>query len=293
MPNPPQLAEASDTLPTGETLWAGAGKSGNSWRIYNGDAQATLSLMKPLESVDCVITSPPYYSQRDYGVSGQIGLETSIAEYVEKVVQALDGTRPLLKPDGTLFVNLGDTYYSAKGLPKGNDRKHRARRFGLRPVDASGLGVPRKTLIGIPWRIALQLVAKGWVLRSSIIWHRPDSIPEPTAHDRPWRTYENVFLFSKSPRYYFSRAALGDEEDIWKLSSRPRKEDRLHTAPFPDALVERCIDVGCRPAGTVLDPFMGSGTTIRVAVAKSRNAVGIELNKSFCEHAAKRLTNEV
>ena len=117
--------------------------------------------------------------------------------------------RRTLKPAGTFFLNLGDTYYSAKGRPHGRDDKHNGRqmmRRHLRAVDGPGLGLPRKSLIGIPWRVALALQDDGWTLRSSIIWQRPASLPEPTAHDRPWRTFEYVFLFSKSPRYWFHRA---------------------------------------------------------------------------------------
>ena len=203
----------------------------------------------------------------------------------------MDQARRVLKKDGLLFLNLGDTYYSAKGQPKGNDNKSKSRRFGLRAVDASGLGVPRKTIIGIPWRVALDMITRGWVLRSPIIWRRNGSLPEPTAKDRPWRTYEMVFMFSKSPRYFFSRKELNGEEDIWTISERQTKAKGIHSAAFPDQLVQRCLSIGCPEHGCVLDPFAGSGTVLRVAVESGRSAVGIDLNSNFCEHVVKSLSD--
>ena len=271
--------------------WSG-GSDERSWSIHCGDSASVLAEKIDSESINCVVTSPPYYSQRDYGVDGQIGLESKIEEYVSSLGRVFSEVKRVLKKDGLLFVNLGDTYYSAKGLPRGDDKKHRARRFGLRPVDASGLGLPRKSLIGIPWRVALSLQAAGWTLRSAIIWQRSSSIPEPTAHDRPWRSYENIFILSKSPKYYFDRSGLEGEEDVWTISARPRKEDRLHIAPFPDKLVERCLRVGCPTKGTVLDPFVGSGTTVKVAVRSGLSGVGIDLNREYCAHAAASLGRE-
>ena len=114
-------------------------------------------------------------------------------------------------------------------------------------------------------------------------------MPEPTAKDRPWRTYETVFLFAKSPRYHFDRAALDGDEDIWTISDHPQNSNGLHAAAFPDRLVERCLRVGCSPKGEVLDPFSGTGTVLRVAVKSGRAAVGVDLNPEFCEFAAKML----
>ncbi len=268
--------------------WRGHTREGFAWEVRKGDALSVLQKL-PSSSIDCIVTSPPYYWQRDYKVDGQLGQEKSIAGFVEALVDTLDQSRRVLKSDGLLFLNLGDTYYSAKGQPKGKDKKSSARRFGLRAVDASGLGVPRKTSIGIPWRVALEMITRGWVLRSPIVWTRSGAVPEPTAHDRPWRTYEFVFMFSKSPRYYFNRASLGTEEDIWTISSRRKPNGGLHSAAFPEELVKRCLDVGCRLGGTVLDPFLGSGTTVRVAVESGRNGLGIDLNARFCEYAVGEL----
>jgi len=262
---------------------------GLTWEVHCGDACDVLKTLDA-DRFACVVTSPPYYSQRDYGVDGQIGLEPTIGEYVETIVDTMDETRRVLHPDGLVFLNLGDTYYSGKGQPRGPDRKNVARRFGLRPVDASGLGVPRKTIIGIPWRVALAMIDRGWVLRSPIVWQRNGSLPEPTAKDRPWRTYEMIFMFSKSPRYRFDRRALGDDEDVWMISARPSGARGIHYAAFPDELVERCLRVGCTPGGEVLDPFAGSGTVLSVALRLGHPAVGIDLSERFCRHMAAELS---
>ena len=263
-------------------------KQGVPWVVHRGDAREVLQTL-PEKYFSCAITSPPYYWQRDYEVDGQIGKEPQIEEYVDAIVETMDGVRRVLRNDGVLFLNLGDTYYSAKGQPKGDDPKNRARRFGLRAVDASGLGVPRKTSIGIPWRVALGMIKQGWVLRSPIVWQREGSLPEPTAKDRPHRTYEMVFMFSKSPRYFFDREGLGDEEDIWKISSRPKFNNGRHSAAFPDELVQRCLAIGCPTDGAVLDPFAGSGTVPRVAAQSGRPSTGIDLSGEFCKYMAEQL----
>jgi DNA modification methylase len=241
--------------------------------------------------VNCVITSPPYYSQRDYGVAGQIGHEATIDGYVQKIVDCFSEVRRVLRDDGVVFLNLGDTYYSAKGKPHGQDEKSRGRlwsREKLRAVDGPGLGLPRKSLIGIPWRVALAMQKDGWTLRSDVLWRRPGTLPEPTAHDRPWLTHEHVFIFVKKPRYWFNRAALAGEEDIWHITPRPDMPG-AHFAPFPSALVEKCIGCGCPDDGTVLDPFVGSGTTMLVALRMRRHALGIELNPQYCKSILDRL----
>lgn len=270
----------------GVDAWAGHTKSNIRWEVKRGDARSVLASLEP-DRFSCAVTSPPYYSQRDYHVGGQIGLEKTIDEYVARIVEVFVEVKRVLTPNGTLFLNLGDTYYSGKGQPVGHDRKNGARRFGLRPVDASGLGVPRKTAIGIPWRVALSMIATGWTLRSPIVWHRSATVPEPTAHDRPWRTYEMLFLFTKGPKYHFSRAHLNGEEDVWKISKRPKNSRGIHSAAFPEELVRKCLDVGCPAGAEVLDPFAGSGTVLRVAIDTGRPTVGIDLSDEFCAHMVK------
>lgn len=273
--------------------WQGETDSGHKWNVYQGHSLEVLKTI-PSDSVDCVVTSPPYFWLRDYGVDGQIGLETTVSEYVNSIGDIMDEVRRVLRKDGLLFLNIGDTYYSGKGESQGKDKKSNKRRFGLRAVDKSGgmdIGLQRKSAIGIPWRVAIEMTGRKWVLRSPIVWHRENCLPEHVK-DRPSRSYEYVFMFAKDRRYYFNKQALIDkkvEEDMWTISARSKGAVGLETAPFPDELVQRCLEVGCRPNGTVLDPFLGSGTTARVAVSLGHSAIGIDLNKDFCLHAVKQL----
>jgi len=283
--------------PDGKTMpsalrkyWQGHRAGGRTWTIFAGDARKILPHIAE-DSFQCVVTSPPYFWQRDYGVSGQIGLEPSIEAYVHDVCDTMDLVKRALDKKGLLFLNLGDTYYSAKGKPQGNDKKHAGRRLKvLRAVDTNGLGVPKKTIIGIPWRVALAMISRGWILRCPIIWKRDGSLPEPTATDRPWRTHELIFMFSKTRRYYFSRKALRDymEEDVWTIPTRS-KAGRVHAAVFPPVLVKRCLEIGCIGGGRVLDPFAGSGTVLKVATDLGHDAVGIDLNRQYCEMMAAEL----
>jgi DNA modification methylase len=273
-------------------LWADLTDQGK-WQIHVGDARQVLAKL-PSDHFSCVVTSPPYFWQRDYGVGGQIGLESCVEDYVESIADTMSAVQRVLRNDGTLFLNLGDTYYSGKGRPKGVDKKHSARRMNrLRVVDASGLGYPQKSLLGLPWRIANRMIDDGWTLRSPIIWQRSRPLPEANVHDRPWRTYEYVFLFSKTPHYKFSRSALraAGEEDIWCIDTKS-VPGRTHPAAFPEALVDRCLDVSGIKKGAVLDPFAGSCTVLKVAVRRGLKATGIELNPTFCAAAAGELQRQ-
>lgn len=270
---------------------SGVVESGPAWTLFQGDC---LEVLKQLESnsVNCAVTSPPYFWQRDYGIAGQIGHEPTIDGYVQALVNCFRELRRVLADDGVFFLNLGDTFYSKKGKPHGADKKSQARswsRTTLRAVDGPGLGLPRKSLIGIPWRVALALQEDGWTLRSDVVWKRRGALPEPTAHDRPWLTHEHVFIFAKSVRYWFDRTALAGQEDIWHISPKPDSPG-AHFAPFPSELAEKCISCGCPPIGTVLDPFVGSGTTMAAALKLDRNAIGIELKPQYCEYVAARIS---
>ncbi len=273
-------------------LRTGRTSAGIEWNVYQGDALVVLEGLDD-ETYDCVVTSPPYFWLRDYDVDGQLGQEETVLEYVTAIADVMDEVRRVLKPGGVLFLNLGDTYYSGKGQPVGDDPKSRKRRFGLRAVDKSGglgIGLQRKTIIGMPWRVAIEMCDRKWVLRSPIIWHRKHCLPEKV-HDRPRRSYEHIFMFVKDRKYYFDRQPLRDasEEDMWTIAARPEPTNGLDTAPFPDELVQRCLDIGCPPAGYVLDPFAGSGTTLRVALRSGRPASGVELNPDFCTYMATQL----
>ena len=263
------------------------------WNIYAGDAREILKCL-PEATFDCVVTSPPYFWLRDYGIDDQIGHEDTVQSYVNAITDVMSEVHRVLSPEGLLFLNLGDTYYSGKGKSHGVDPKSSRRRFGLRAVDKSGgmgIGLERKTMIGIPWRVALEMTQRDWVLRSSVIWNRVHRLRE-SVRDRPRRSYEFVFMFAKSRYYYFNRQSLKDhdEEDIWSIPAS-KANNGVDTAPFPEELVERCLEIGCKPGGAVLDPFVGSGTTLKVALESGRPATGIDLKLEFCEYAAEQLQN--
>lgn len=294
----PRILGSSEVVhihqPSGKRIHEWRSNTAPTWRIINGHSKEALDLVDD-ESVDCVVTSPPYFWLRDYKVEGQLGLEDSVEAYVAAIKEVMQKVREKLKSGGVLFLNMGDTYYSGKGEPHGKDRKSSKRRFGLRAVDKSGglgIGIQRKSIIGIPWRVATAMCLDQWTLRSPIIWHRENCLTEPTARDRPSRSYEFVFMFVKSRKYYFKKDNLPDDnwaEDVWNIPPRPKVKGSLDTAPFPDELVERCLTIGCPPGGTVLDPFSGSGTTLRVALGAGHPAIGIDLSKVFCEYAKKTL----
>jgi DNA modification methylase len=275
-------------------IWSGKSRStGAEWKVHLGNALEVLKRL-PANHFDCAITSPPYYWLRDYGVEGQIGHEETVTEYVNVMADVMDGVHRVLKDEGLLFLNISDTYYSGKGKSHGVDPKSTKRRFGLRAVDKSGgvgIGIRPKSMIGVPWRLAMEMAARKWVIRSAIIWHRKHALTE-AVRDRPRRSYEHVFMFAKNRHYFFNREALKDilvEEDVWTIAARPKATNGIDTAPFPDELVERCLELGCPKNGKVLDCFAGSGTTIRVAVAAGRDATGIDLNPLFCDYMVEQL----
>jgi DNA modification methylase len=183
--------------------------------VYLGDCREAMAQMEP-ESVHCVVTSPPYWGLRDYGVVGQLGLETTPEEYVANMVAVFREVRRVLRPDGTVWLNLGDSYASS---PAGNTTWNHGDIFDGR--DMSGHHTARrsstivgtlkpKDLVGIPWRVAFALQADGWYLRSDIIWSKPNPMPESVT-DRPTKSHEYLFLLSKSARYYYDGAAIAEE----------------------------------------------------------------------------------
>ena len=224
--------------------------------LLQGDS-ATMLKTLPNDAFNVAITSPPYYWVRDYGYDGQLGHEASVEAYVEALMDVFNEVKRTLHPDGVFFLNIGDTYYSGNGQPHGTDPKCSSRNFlrkKMRAVDMSGWDIPKKSLIGIPWKVAFAMQESGWTLRSSIIWNRVNAFAEPTARDRPYRQYEFVFMFSKSRFYSFDRSSL-TEEDVWTIPiERTRKAN--HNAPFPSELVRRCINAACPEGGHVLDPFV-------------------------------------
>lgn len=278
-------------------------------KILCGDALSVLETL-PSDSVHCCVTSPPYYGLRDYGVNGQIGLEQTPGEYVARLTEVFREVRRVLTPEGTLWLNIADSYAGGgKAWP----------------------GVKPKDMLGIPWTLAFSLRADGWFLRSDIIWHKPNCLPN-SMKDRPVNCYEHVFLLAKSKKYHFDYTALqtpiaessktryrrgfrqmkytegapgqsaqtinqprpGEEapalrrgRDIWTIGTNNYRA--AHFATFPVELVKPCLLAGCPEGGIVLDPFFGAGTTGVAALTLGRRYIGIELNPDFCKIARKRI----
>lgn len=254
-----------------------------------GDSAAVLGQF-PDQVFQTCVTSPPYWSLRDYHIKGQIGLEASVADYLNKLVDVFEQVRRVLREDGTLWLNIGDSYTSGGRKWRAPDRKNPVRAMDIRPPTPDGL--KPKDLIGVPWRLAMAMQDAGWYLRADIIWDKPNCQPE-SVKDRPTRSHEYVFLFSKSEQYYYNPAGVRgpnnrNERTVWSIHTQSIPE--AHFATFPPALVEHCLLLGSRPGDLVLDPFVGSGTTAMVAKGMGRKSVGIELNPDYLAIAYKRLS---
>ena len=263
-----------------------------SCEIIQGDSRLVLRDL-PKESFQCCVTSPPYWGLRDYGAEDQIGAEESLAEYVENLVQVFEEVRRLLRPDGTLWLNIGDSYTSGNRTWRDTDRKNSARAMTYRPPTPEGL--KPKDLIGVPWRLAFALQERGWYLRSDIVWYKPNCQPE-SVKDRPTRSHEYLFLFSRSEKYYYDHEAVKEEakngglrnsRTVWEIPTEPYAG--AHFAVFPRALAERCLAAGSRPGDAVLDPFLGSGTLGEVALASGRRFTGVELREEYARLARERM----
>lgn len=354
------------------------------YTIKQGDA---LEVLRTLEanSIDCCVTSPPYWGLRDYGTAeweggdpecdhvanpkankkfgnpefnknrpsreetttagyfakvcpkcgairkdAQLGLEPTPEEYVAKLVAVFEEVRRVLKPQGTLWLNLGDSYASAvigdkrdRAQFQATQATHRRRDFAPRKVET---GLKPKNLVGIPWRVAFALQAAGWWLRSDIIWAKDNPMPESVT-DRPTKSHEYLFLLAKSERYYYDKDAIAEKSvypaggktqrigakkqvgtlrndvgnttvatgssnarSVWRINTAPFAE--AHFATFPLALPERCIRAGCPVNGIVLDPFGGSGTTAVAALRNNRRALLIELNPEYVAMAHRRIERD-
>ena len=283
-------------------------------KIYNGDALDVLKTF-PDECVDMVITSPPYWALRDYGAEGQLGLESTFQEYINKLCDIFDEVKRVLKKSGSCWVNLGDAYSgSGKGVG----------------------GIKSKSLLQIPSRFAIEMCNRGWILRNEIIWHKPNAMPQ-SVRDRFTVDFEKLFFFTKSKKYYFKQQKeqmktnqvcgnstrhhsrkvslnkglrkqdnvgrmdytgfndrykppkdlLRNKRCVWSVSTKPFKD--AHFATFPKELIITPIKACCPTNGIVLDPFMGSGTTALVAKELGLNYIGIELNEEYIKMAEKRL----
>lgn len=250
--------------------------------LHHGDSLEVMQEM-PSESVNCIVTSPPYYSQRDYEVEGQYGLEESPDDYIKNLRQVFAEAQRVLVKDGSLWLNLGDSRYAGRGTPGPNsaDRKQRNRKGWRRPLDQTGQPWARpKALLGIPWRLADALAGDGWIIRNAIIWRKTNPVPDPT-RDRFPATYETVFLAVKSRFYHFDRDEARKYGEVWDIAAPATPHG--HPAPMAPEVIRRCIEVGSKLGDVVLDPFAGSCTTGQVALDRGRRFVGIDLRKDYLE----------
>jgi DNA modification methylase len=293
--------------------------------------------IKELEdnSIDCVVSSPPYFGLRDYGNDEQFGLEKNYKDYLSNTVKVFETFKPKLKDTATIWWNVGDSYHRTgsdqpvqKGLLNneninkryGWDKKHKEKNKDFKPKD----------LMMIPNRVAIALQDAGWYIRSEIIWHKPNPMPESVT-DRPTSCHEKIWLITKNKKYYYDYKSIKEpakdwgtrerkkgsafvdgtpgrskqsggkncnfaiegknKRNVWTVTTKPCRE--AHFATFPKDLIEPCIKAGCPENGTVLDPFGGSGTTGIVAALNNRNAVLIELNQDYIDIANKRIDKEL
>lgn len=258
----------------------------------NGDTREMVRQL-PDDTFQCVVTSPPYWGVRDYGVDNQIGAEPDLYQYVERLVAVFRELRRALKPDGTFWLNIGNTYSSGGRKWRDVDDKNKGRAMSYRPPTPPGL--KKKDLIGVAWLLALACQKDGWYLRNDIIWHKPNGQPE-SVKDRLTVSHEYLFMFSKSERYYFDQDAIKENTSngnsrknrrtVWSINTEPCPE--AHFAVFPGALIRPCILAGSKKGDIVLDPFYGAGTVGIITKELDRKCVGIELNDDYLNIAEKR-----
>jgi DNA modification methylase len=315
------------------------------WTLYVGDARAVLAGM-PGQSANCIVTSPPYWGKRDYGMPGQYGHEADPDTYVSTMREVFREAHRVLADDGTCWLNLGDSYSASGGGATGIHAY-----LGPHLTTHRATALHAKNLLGLPWRVAFALQDDGWILRNAVVWHKPNAMPE-SVRDRLSCRHELVFLLVKQPAYWFdldpiriphaadtrrrTKAAKGgptrppghparraqshkygphtrevasarrygegrghrrghpngrNPGDVWAIPTRPYYGP--HFAAYPIDLPLRCIAAGCKPGGTVLDPFTGSGTTGLAAIQLGRMFTGIDLSPDFARLAAERLAQAV
>jgi DNA modification methylase len=255
--------------------------------ILFGDCRETLSQID--EKVRMCVTSPPYYGLRNYGdESNQIGQEDTPEEYIQNLVNIFRSVRNCLSDDGTLWVNIGDSYYNyrpGKGQALvqqtvSNSKQDLPDKCARRGNKLEGL--KEKDLIGIPWMLAFALRADGWYLRQDIIWHKSNPMPE-SVRDRCTKSHEYMFLLSKSQNYYFDVDVIKEptrrKRSVWNVSTKPYKGS--HFAVFPPELITPCILASSEENDIILDPFIGSGTTAMVAKELGRYYIGCELHEDY------------
>ncbi len=295
--------------------------------ILYGDCRTTIPTIT--EPIQMCVTSPPYYGLRDYGgEENQIGQEGSPEEFIDQLVEVFKKVRDVMVDDGTLWVNMGDTYYNYRSdgnYPKQTVSKTNQDLPNFSPARGNKLkGLKSKDLIGVPWLLAFALRKDGWYLRQDIIWHKPNPMPE-SVKDRCTKSHEYIFLLSKSKNYYYDNEAIKEpakdwgtrdrtngkyhnkgtglqphtglnksyptknKRSVWTVTSKPYKE--AHFATYPPDLIEPCIKAGSRKGDIILDPFMGSGTTAMVSKQLDRHFIGCELHDSYKTLINGRLPN--
>lgn len=260
-------------------------------RIEQGDARA---LDLPSASVHTVVTSPPYWGLRDYGTPGEIGAEGSPEEYVAAMREVLAELRRVLAPEGNAFLVIGDKYARTGGVDRkprgtGPDPGGRAHR---RPVQRGVPGVPDGSLLGLPYRVALAAIEDGWLWRQDIVWAKPNPLPE-SVRRRCVRAHETVIHLSRTAQHYVRPTERGGQlgHDVWRIAVRGYRDPGGVATPavYPEALVEQILDGWHPDRGTVLDPFLGSGTTAVVAARRGQPFVGVDINAASVEAARRRV----
>lgn len=304
--------------------------------ILHGDTLEKIKLLRD-KSIDCIVTSPPYWQLRDYGVDGQLGLEDTAEEYIEKLIEIFNECWRVLKETGTVFINMGDTYsnVNSKFISGSNNKNYYIDKQTAKTRKKTD--IRRKSKMMIPERFAIAMIERGWILRNEIIWHKPNVVPE-AVQDRFTNDFEKIYFFTKNEKYFFEKQyeafaektltafkdgimptgkkkMLGAGENrtgmrevnkpwkvaynekgrnmrtVWKIATKGISE--AHFATSPEKLVRRCILAGCPENGIVLDPFLGSGTTLKVAKQLNRSGIGIELNQEYIQIAKKRIGNDL
>lgn len=268
--------------------------------ILQGDAVTILRTL-PDASVHMVITSPPYWQMRDYHVAGQLGLEPSYDEYITKLCDVFDEVKRVLRPDGTCWVNLADSYTGDGSIQKTSKIPNKKTLLmGDTNPSTPRSGLPRKCLCLIPFRFSIEMLRRGWVLRNVLVWHKPNAVPE-SMKDRFTLDFEYLFFFAQSRHYYFEQQFepaidrgtkrrgqyVRNKRSVWTIPTSGFTGN--HSATYPEAFVETPIKAGCPVGGTVLDPFLGAGTTAVVAERLGRQWIGIELNPEYVAMARQRL----
>lgn len=280
-----------------------------SYMIDTIQCSDALTFLKSLpdECVNSVITSPPYFGQRDYGVDEQIGLETYSKDYIDALVEVFREARRVLREDGTFWLNIGDNYVGAtsqhrKGGSAGKNSRYSRKHMNGIPTNGRGdrnrafyeMGLPMKSLVGMPWRVALALQSDGWILRSDIVWHKPTTAE--SVKDRPTHAHEFIFMFAKKQYYYYDRDAMlsptgANIQSVWKVTGSPFTG--AHFAVFPSELIEPIVLASCPEDGIVLDPFAGSGTVGVVCRQHQRHFILCDISSENTELARKRVAEGI